>query len=151
MERTKRHSFCAPIIYYLESRDNTQLPNLPILLPTFRLEDNILLRIATLNVKHEHFHEVTQMVNPDPLTTELITNQNTSPYSGHPGKARPLLQARLEYYWLTMCKDINSFIDKRQTWEEHKGSMGYSSSLKTYPISRESRETILPLTYEKFP
>ncbi len=48
----KTDSFCAPIIYYLESGDDTHLPKLPVPLPEFKLEDDNLLRITTLSAKH---------------------------------------------------------------------------------------------------
>ncbi len=41
----QRHaSFCKPIIYFLESGDDTQLPELPVPLPEFALDDGLLVR-----------------------------------------------------------------------------------------------------------
>ncbi len=37
-------SFCKPIIYFLESEDDTQLPGLPVPLPEFALDDGLLVR-----------------------------------------------------------------------------------------------------------
>ncbi len=64
----KVDSFCAAFIYYLESSDNTHLPKLPVPLPEFKLEDDILIKIRTFSAKHEPSLEVTQLVIPDSLT-----------------------------------------------------------------------------------
>ncbi len=83
------------------------------------------------------------MVIPLSLTPKFITDLHASPLAGHPGNARSLHQARLEYCWPTMCKDINSFIDKCQTSAEYKSSVGHPAPLKTYPIPREPWEAIV--------
>ncbi len=88
------------------------------------------------------------------MTPKLIADLHASPHTGHPGKARSLHQPRLEYFWPTMSKDINSFIDKCQTCAEYKVYVGCPAPLKSCPILREPWETIandllkLPMTTE---
>ncbi len=130
----KTNPFCALLIYYLESGDDTQLSYLTVPLLEFRLEDNALVRLTTLSANHESDREVKQMVIPNSLVLSLIKDLHASHHAGHPGKARSLHQARLEYCWPTMSKDINSFSDKCQTYTEYKGSAGRRAPLKSYPI-----------------
>ncbi|KAG0724028.1 hypothetical protein GWK47_041485 [Chionoecetes opilio] len=52
-EEQRNDSFCAPIIYYLESGDDTQLPKLPVPLTEFRLKYNLLVRDTYLTIRQE--------------------------------------------------------------------------------------------------
>ena len=43
----------APLFFYLESGDDTHLPKLPVPLPEFKLNDDILVRETYLTSKYE--------------------------------------------------------------------------------------------------
>ncbi len=58
-------SFSVPLIYYLESGNDSQLPRLPIPKTEFSLNDEILICTMYLESKHEPHREVSQVVVPE--------------------------------------------------------------------------------------
>ena len=151
-EMQRNDPFCNPIIYYLESGDETHLPQLPIPRTEFRLQDGTLVRDTYLTAKYEPKRLVTQLVIPSSLKSSILQLIHDSPQAGHPGKDRCLHQARLQYYWPTMRVDINNHIDICQSCAETKGSVGKNVPILTYPTPTEPWETLaidllkLPLT-----
>lgn len=65
---------------------NTQLPNLPVPLQEFTLENDVFVRITTLSAKHELDREVTQLFTSKSFAPYLIKDLHASPYAGHSGK-----------------------------------------------------------------
>ena len=120
-------------MYYLESGDDTQLPKLPVSIAEFKLQDNILVRDTYLTSKYDPKRLVTQIVVPKTIIPTILTLLHDSIHGGHQGKEKCLLQARLEYYWPTMRKDINTHIDKCQSCAEFKGTVGKNVPILNYP------------------
>ncbi len=86
-------SFCAPLIYYLESGDDSQLPRLPVPKTEFSLSDDILIHTTYLESKHGPHCEVSQVVVPESLVPIMAEALHSVPQAGHPGKDRCLHQA----------------------------------------------------------
>ncbi len=61
--------------------------------------------------KYKPDREVTQIVIPKTLVPIIIELLHSVPHAGHPEKDRCLHQAKLEYYLLTMRKDIHASIE----------------------------------------
>ncbi len=135
-------SFCSPLIYYLESGDDTQLSRLPIPKAEFSLNDGILILTTYLESKHEPHREVSQVLIPESLLSTIIEALHPAPHAGHPGKDIRLHQARLEYYWPTMRKDIHSYIDKCHTCAVNKGSLEKPVKILSYPTPLEPWDTL---------
>ncbi len=79
---------------------------------------------------------------PDSLVSTIIEALHSAPHAGHPVKDRCLHQARLEYYWPTMRKDIHSYIDKCHTCAVDKGSVGKPVKILSYPTPSEPSDTL---------
>ncbi len=141
MHAQRDDSFCIPLIY-LESGDDTQLPRLPIPKAEFSLNYDILIRTTYLELKHEPHREVSQMVIPESLVSTIVEALHSAPHAGHPGKDICLHQARLEYYWPTMRKDIHSYVDKCHTCAVNKGSVGRPVKILSYPTPLEPWDTL---------
>ncbi len=70
--------FCVPLIRYLESEDQNQLPKLPVPLIEFELNDNLLVRHTYLASKQGPHRPVTQIVIPErwyPLSSIEFTQR----------------------------------------------------------------------------
>ncbi len=100
----------------------------------FSLKDDILIRTTYL----EPHSEVSQVVAPETLVPIIVE----APQAVHPGKDRCLHQARLEYYWPTMRKDIHSYIDKCHNCAVNKGSVGKPVKILSYPTPLGSCDTL---------
>ncbi len=129
--------FCQPLLYYLHSDDPTHLPKLPIPLPEFDLNENLLVRHTYISSKQGPNRDVTQIFIPEKFVPIILYRIHSSPHAGHPGKNRTLLQARMFYYWPTMRLDILNYIDKCQTCAENHGSEARLVPIKIYPIPTE--------------
>ncbi len=79
---------------------------------------------------------------PENLVSTVIEALHSVPHAGHPGKDRCLYQARLEYYWPTMRKDIHSYVDKCHTCAVKKGSVGRPVKILRYPTPLEPWDTL---------
>ena len=152
----REDSFCKSIIYYLESGDETHMPNICIPMSEFRLDNDILVRDTSLTLKHEPKRQVTQVVIPNTLISNILQTIHDSPQAGHPGKEKCLSQAKLNFYWPKMRLDINNHIDKCESCAEHKGHTGKQVPILNYPIPKAPWETLaidllkLPLTENQF-
>ncbi len=122
-----------------------QLPRVPIPKADFSLNDDILIRTTHLESKHELHHEVSQVVIPKSLVSTIVEALHSAPHAGHPGKDRCLHQARLEYYWPTMRKDIHSYVDKCHTFAVNKGSVGRPVKILSYPTPLKPWDTLVKL------
>ncbi len=145
MQAQRDDSFCAPLIYYLESGNDTQLPRLPVAKTEFSLNDDILIRttyLASKHSKHEPHREVSQVVIPESLVSTIVKVLHSAPHADQPGKGRCLHQARLENYWPTMKKDIHSYIDKCHTCPVNKDSVGKPVKILSYPTPLEPWDTL---------
>ncbi len=147
-------TFCQPLLYYLESGDPNTLPHLPVPLPEFDLQDNILVRKTYITSKQGPNRDVTQIVIPETLVPVILHQIHSSPHAGHPGKNRTLLQARLLYYWPKMRLDIIKYIDNCNSCAENHGSVAKPVPIRNYPIPSQPWDTLaidllqLPLTTE---
>ncbi len=82
------------------------------------------------------------MVIPESLVSTIFEALHSAPHAGHPGKDRCLHQARLEYYWPTVRKDIHSYIGKCHTCPINKGSVGKPVKILSYPTLLEPWDTL---------
>ncbi len=146
--------FCQPLIYFLESDDPLQLPPLPVPLPEFSLEDDILVRHTYLTSKQGPQRYITQIVIPEQLVPTILYRIHSAPHAGHPGRNRTFLQARLLYYWPKMRLDIIKYVDKCQSCAENHGSVSTPVPIQSYPIPNEPWDIVavdllkLPLPLE---
>ncbi len=81
------------------------------------------------------------MVPKTPVST-IIESLHSAPQAGHPGKDLCLYLARLEYYWPTMRKDINAYIDVCDTCAINKGSVGKPVPNLSYHTPLEPWDTL---------
>ncbi len=145
---------CTPLPYYLESSDDTHLPHLLVPRPEFDIRDETLVRTTYLVAKYEPEREVTQIVVPKTLVSTIIGSFHSAPQAGHPRKDRCLHQARLEHYWPTMHKDINTYTDVYHTCAINKGSVSKTVPILSYPSPIEPWDTLaidllkLPMTID---
>ncbi len=79
---------------------------------------------------------------PESLVSTIVEALHSAPHAGHPSKDRCLYQARLEYYWPTMRKDIHSYVDKCHTCAVNKGSVGRPVKILCYPTPLEPGDTL---------
>ena len=148
--------YCNSLIYYIESGDETHIPNIPIPISEFRIDNNILVRDTHLTLQHEPKRQVTQVVIPKSLIPNILHKIHDSPQGGHPGKEKCLHQAKLNYYWHTMRIDIHNHIDICQSCAEHKGNTGKIVPILNYPVPKAPWETLaidllkLPLTENQY-
>ncbi len=89
------------------------------------------------------------MVIPVSLVSTITEALHSVPHAGHPGKDRCLHQARLEYYWSAMRKDIHSYV-KCHTCAVNEGSVGKPVKILSYPTPLEPWDT-LAIDLLKFP
>lgn len=129
-------------------------PRLPVPLPEFDIRGDFLVRSTYLTAKHEPDCEITQIVVFKSLVQAIIQNLHCSPHARHQGKDRYLHQARIEYYWPTILKDIHIFIDTCQYCAENKSFLKSQVPIPSYPVPQEPWDTIatdllkLPLNSE---
>ncbi len=142
-------TFWKSIIYYLESGDPNTLPKLPVQLPEFDLNDGLLVRNTYITTKDGPNR---QLIIPESLVPIILKRIHCSPHSGHPGKNRTLLQARMLYYWPKMRLDIIKYIDNCTTCAENYDSVSRPVLIQSYPIPNDPWDTVaidlltLPLT-----
>ncbi len=79
---------------------------------------------------------------PESFMPHIVEALHSAPQAGHPGKEECLHQARLDYYWPEMGKDINSYIDKCNTCALSKGSAGKPVKILNYPTQQEPWDTL---------
>ncbi len=139
----REDTFCKPIIYYLESGDPNALPKLPVPLPKFELNDELLVRNTYLTTKDGPNRAVTQIVIPESIVTTILHRIHASPHAGHTGRHRTLLQACMLYYWPRMRMDIIKYIENCTTCAENLGSVSRPVPIQSYPIPNEPWETIV--------
>ncbi len=145
-------TFCKPIIYYLENGDPNTLPELPVPLPEFALNDGLLVRNTYITTKDGPNRAVTQLIIPESPVPTILKRIHSSPNAGHPGKNRTLLQALMLYYWPKMRLDIIQYIDNCTTCAENYGSVSRPVPIQSYPIPNDPWDTVaidlltLPLT-----
>ncbi len=88
---------------------------------------------------------------PVSIITELL---HSAPQAGYSGTYRCLRQARLEYYWPAMHKDINAYIEVCHTCAINKGFVGKPVPILSSPTLLELWDTLaidlfkLPMTTE---
>ncbi len=90
----RQHDVWSKVMYYLESGDESDLPELPIPLSHFFLSrEGVLCRHASYKK-----NPVTQFVIAESYVTVVLKLTHDEVLAGHPGKERTLLAARRKYY-----------------------------------------------------
>lgn len=84
VESQKDDPFSSPLLYYLESGNDTHLPCLPVPLLQSDIREEILVHTTYLKLKYEPEREVTQIVIPKSLVPTLH-RLHFAPQVGHPG------------------------------------------------------------------
>ncbi len=127
----REHRLLKKVIYALESRDETQLSELPIpFLHFFLSQDGALCRYwAQKPVPIEQF------VIPEKLVPKVLRLVHDVPISGHPGRDKTLALARKRYYWPTLRIDVESHVAHRVTCTQHKGVVKGPAPLLQYLLS----------------
>ncbi len=89
----RQHDMWSKVMYYLESGDESNLPELPIPLSQFFLSrEGVLCRHASYKR------------NPESYVPVVLKLPHDEVLVGHPGKEGTVLAARRKYYWPTMCQ-----------------------------------------------
>ncbi len=78
---------------------------------------------------------------PKTLVLTITESLHSAPQGGHPRKDHCLHQARLEYYWPTMRKGVNAYIDECHTCAINKGTVGKPVPILSYPTPLEPWDT----------
>ena len=125
----RQHEIWSKVIHHLESGDEISIPTLHIPLKQFLLNADGLLCRYWENKRHP----VTQLIVPDQYIPYVLQLLHDSPVSGHPGKERTLIAGRLKYYWPTMKRDIDQYIDDCVTCAKYKGFVNKPAPILTYP------------------
>ena len=105
------------IIHYLESDDNSNLPQVSSLLQYF------LYKVITFTGKHESSHLTHQLAITQTIIQSVVELIHDTPHASHPDKDKSLSQARLKFFCLTMRKDINAYIDVCHICTRTKGDI----------------------------
>ncbi|XP_076065027.1 uncharacterized protein LOC143039060 [Oratosquilla oratoria] len=121
------------VTYFLTSGDTTDTDYFPPNIDNYTLIDEVLYHTTTLKNKYEPNRSVLQLVVPTELIPEVLKLVHDSPIAAHPGKDKCLTQARLQYFWLTMRKDIHVYIDVCHSCTPQKGHTSGHVSFLTYP------------------
>ncbi len=115
----REHHLWKKVIYALESRDETQLPELPIPFSHFFLsQDRVLCRYWPQKPV-----PVEQLVIPEKLVSQVLSLIHDIPIAGHPGREKTLAAARKRYYWPTLRIDVESHVKRCITCARHKGTV----------------------------
>ncbi len=125
----RQHDVWSKVMYYLESGDESNLPELPIPPSHFFLSrEGVLCRYASYKR-----NPVTQFVIPEPYVPVVLKLTHDEVLAGHPGKERILLAARKKYYWPTMRIDIDACVAGCVKCAQHKGTVPKSAPILEYP------------------
>ena len=124
------------VIYALESGDELNLPNLPIPLTEFSIQNDILTRTVKV-----HDRDVQQIVVPDSLVSTVLNFIHDLPQAGHPGRDKSLAMARLKYYWPKMRLDITTHVSQCVSCAQHKGRTSTAPILE-YPTPAGPFDTV---------
>lgn len=143
--------FCSSISYYLESGDESNLPNLKSKIESFFMKDEILYKSSedSLNGTCERF---SQLVVPESLVDVILHHVHDSDLAGHPGRDRCFAQARQKYFWSTMRKDIFRHCQNCIPCASHRPIHRHESQSLPYPIATAPWDAIsidllkLPIT-----
>ncbi len=98
-------TFCSGIIYYLESGDASNLPQLHANADTFFLQQNLLCKSSEV-ITDGSSERLSQLVIPTSLVDVILYHIHDLPLAGHPGRDRSIKQAQRSYFWQSMRKDI---------------------------------------------
>lgn len=152
----REDSFCSRLIYYLESGDASNLPNLPFSPDSFSLQDEVLYKSSTTNSEDTLPYHAFQLVIPAALVPTILYHIHDSPLAGHPGKDRSFRQAQRAYFWPSMRKDITRHCLLCPSCAEHRPSLHHESPNLAYPIPHAPWDSLsvdvlkLPLTENGF-
>ena len=139
--------------YALESGDFTMVPKIIFPIKNFEIMHDSLFRM--LPKQKGHIRSTQQLVIPDSMIQKVLHEIHSSPHSGHPGKDKTLAQAKRSFFWPTMRKDINNFIDTCMSCAVYKGHTIKPSPLGSYPIPDKPFQVVsidmlkLPLSHDK--
>ncbi len=126
----RQHDVWSKVMYYLESGDESDLPELPIPLSQFFLSrEGVLCR----HVPYKR-NPVTQFVKPESYVVPMVLKlTHDEVLAGHPGKERTILAARRKNYWPTMRIDIDAYVARCVKCAEHKGTVPKPAPVLEYP------------------
>ncbi len=106
-------------MYYLESGDESNLPELPIPPSQFSYQEKEYFVDMPLTKRNP----VTAFVIPESYVPVVLKLTHDEVLAGHPGKERTLLAARTKYYWPTMRIDIDAYVARCVKCAQHKGTV----------------------------
>ncbi len=125
----RRHDMWSKVMFYLESGDELNLPELPVPLSHFFLSrEGLLCRHAPYKRK-----PVTQFVIPESYVPVVLTLTHDKVLAGHPGNERTLLAACRKHYWPTMRIDIDAYLARCVKCAQHKGTVPKPAPILEYP------------------
>ena len=77
---------------------------------------------------------INQHVIPKIFVPVILKLVHDMPSAGHPARERMLQVARSAYYWPTMRRDIESYVDKCVSCAQHKGAVIGPAPILEYPM-----------------
>ncbi len=144
-------TFCSGIIYYLDSGDASNLPQLHVHADTFFLQQDRLYKSSEV-ITDGSSERLSQLVNPMSLVDVILYHIHDSPLAGHPGRDRSFRQPQRSYFWQSMRKDIFQHCSLCHKRAAHRSSPVRESPSRPYPIASSPWDAIsvdllkLPLT-----
>ena len=133
-EKQRSDEFCNQIMYYLESGDESHLPKLQFKPESFFVQDDVLYKSSDVIIDDSNV-KLNQMVIPKSLVDVILFHVHDSPLAGHPGRDRCIAQAKRQYFWPSMRKDIMHHCSMCEKCAAHKVTPGHEGKALPYPIA----------------
>ena len=148
-------AFCSSILYYLDSGDVSNLPKLHVPVDSFFLQNGLLYKTSHVS-SDDSSERLSQLVIPQSLIEVILFHVHDSPHAAHPGRDRCLAQAKKQFFWPSMRKDITQHCATCSQCASHRPVPSTHSSALPYHIASAPWDAIsidllkLPITENGF-
>ena len=98
------------------------------------LQNNLLMRNADWPTKNSPNRKVVQIVVPASLIPQVLNIVHDKRERSHPGKERSITQAKINYFWPSMVKDITHYVDACHTCAQTKSKAITPAPILNFPV-----------------